>query len=103
MEKRVLFAFVLSLGVLLMFQYFQIKNQPVKPQPPAIPAQSTSINETEVNQPETPGAYGLSEKLPTEKRPVPEGRKIIVETDLYRAVIDTRGGRLTSLALKHYT
>ena len=101
MEKRVLFAFVLSLGVLLLFQYFQIKNQPVKSQPPATPAQSAHTKETETNQSGITETSGAAEKLPT--RPVPEGRKVIVETDLYRAVIDTRGGRLTSLALKYYT
>ncbi|MFH2068302.1 MAG: membrane protein insertase YidC [Candidatus Omnitrophota bacterium] len=101
MEKRVLFAFILSLGVLLTFQYFQVKNQPAKP--PATAVQSTPANETQVNRPGTPQTSGLSEKLPAEKKPAPEGKKITIETDLYRAVIDTRGGRLTSLALKHYT
>ncbi|MFA5394006.1 MAG: membrane protein insertase YidC [Candidatus Ratteibacteria bacterium] len=100
MEKRVLFAFILSLGVLLLFQYFQVKNQPVKP--PAIPVQSTPANETQTSQPEITRASGFTEKSPVEKY-VPEGKKIIIETNLYRATIDTRGGQLTSLALKHYT
>src|ERR1035437_2199752 len=100
MEKRVLFAFILSLGVLLLFQYFQVKNQP--PKPPSFPVQSTPANETQTNQPGIPQASGLPEGSPVGKAPVPESKKVIIETDLYRAVIDTRGGRLTSLALKHY-
>ena len=102
MEKRVLFAFILSLGVLLLFQYFQVKNQPVKPQPTAIPVQSTPANETQTSQTGIPQTAGLSEGSPIEKTLVPESKKVIIETDLYRAIIDTRGGRLTSLALKHY-
>ena len=102
MEKRVLFAFILSLGVLLLFQYFQVKNQPVKPPLPENVIQSTPANETQASQPGIPQASGLPEKSPIGKTLVPEGKKVIIETDLYRAVIDTRGGRLTSLALKHY-
>ena len=101
MEKRVLFAFILSLGVLLLFQYLQVKNQPTKILPAQV--QPTSADKTQARQTGITQSSDLSEKLPNEKTPAPEGKKIIVETDLYRAVIDTRGGRLASLALKHYT
>lgn len=101
MEKRVLLAFVLSLGILLLFQYFQVKNQPAKPA--VIPVRSTPANETETVQPATSQMSGLPKESPAGKTLLPEGKKVIIETDLYRAVIDTRGGRLTSLALKHYT
>ncbi len=93
MEKRVFIAFALSLAVLFIFQYyFQVKFQ--KTTSPVVEKKST------VTMPEETEPKGPSLKK-TEK--VLKGKKVIVETDLYRAVIDTSGGKITSLGLKDYT
>ncbi|MDD5434295.1 MAG: membrane protein insertase YidC [Nitrospira sp.] len=93
MEKRVLIAIVLSVLVLIGYQYLapapppQPKSQQAA-QPVQNPAESSPISQTE--------ALPLSGKMPGEEK------TITVETDLYKAVFTNRGGVIKHWELKKY-
>src|SRR5436190_10095895 len=103
--RRMMLAFVLSLGVVVAYERLVV--QPRQPQPatqpgtnpePAQPAAPTSA--TTSPAPTTPtqtsGIGYLSSNI--EEGDVP----VVVETDLWRATLTPRGGRLTSLQLKQF-
>ncbi|MFH0797538.1 MAG: membrane protein insertase YidC [Candidatus Omnitrophota bacterium] len=91
--KRALLAFGLSMLVIVFFSYIQTKNQPPKTVP------------TQTPPPVTSDLSPISKISPPSKEEpsLPPAKEVIVETGLYRAVFDSRGGRLISLGLKHYT
>jgi YidC/Oxa1 family membrane protein insertase len=109
MEKRVLFAIILSLAVLLLWQALFPTPQPKRVE--RIPAQGEeekvlppeeafppgkSVQEEEVTAPfpaliEKPDSTTLS----------PE-KEIVVTTDLYTATFSSRGACLKSFELMHY-
>ncbi len=106
MEKRTILAIVLSLAVLLGFQYFF---------PPARPpqqSQTTSQAEAQraVSHPEvakTAATQAATEKTAVDSPHMPppvleKGELIIVDSPLYRAEIDTLGGCLKAFHLKKY-
>lgn len=108
MDKRTLLAVVLSVIVLMVYQYFfakppvkkapgqqetavlsgQEKNAAVSPEKKMQAAPSATVEKT--GKIITAAAAGGSEK------------DVIVETPLYRAVFTTRGAGLKSFELKHY-
>jgi YidC/Oxa1 family membrane protein insertase len=106
--KRAILAVLISLAILLGYQYFfvpappappqevQQLNQPVKPPPAPKAAQE---------QPPTPvpaeAALTKSEP-PAQQEPQRQGRDILVETNLYSAVITETGGGIKSFKLKKY-
>ncbi len=110
MEKNTLLAMFLSAIVIIAWSWLIPTLDP-----PVVPPQksSTSTEETAeamVSSNETAiGSSGMSDletsvlssapKAPDETL---EAKEIVVETDYYRAVIDTRGGVLTSLLLNNY-
>ncbi len=103
-NQRVLLAIVLSLAILLGYNYFFIP----RPVPPtALPEAGTETAQL------VPGDSAVSQ--PTQivtSTPVPvpsvtvtpgrEGRDIYVETSLYQAVISENGGGVKSFRLKNY-
>jgi YidC/Oxa1 family membrane protein insertase len=109
MEKRTILAIVLSLAVLLGFQYFFPPAQPPKPAAVsgkgAAPAAKPLSTDTTAKATQ-PAADAKAVKKPA-AAPAPvaeieEGELVFVETTLYRAEIDTLGGRLKSFYLKEY-
>ncbi|NPA24218.1 MAG: membrane protein insertase YidC [Deltaproteobacteria bacterium] len=106
MEKRTILAIVLSLAVLLGFQYFF---------PPAHPPQkSRTASQTKMQKADSPPAVektatardAAAEKTVAETRTPPpvakKGELIVVDSPLYRAEIDTLGGCLKAFHLKKY-
>jgi YidC/Oxa1 family membrane protein insertase len=105
MEKRTLAAIALSILILFAFRYWEErrvaelrKHQPV-------------VTKTEVPpapKPVTPEAPPLPvEQHPQAAAPAPSEtvgvpKKVVVEGDLYRAVLDSQGAVLASWQLKHY-
>lgn len=106
MEKRTILAIVLSLAVLLGFQYFF----PPAPQHkqvaevPADPSPARTVESSEKNSPIQ--ANQVSGKLvQSDQANVPiieKGETIIVQNSLYRAEIKTLGGQLKAFYLKDY-
>ncbi len=105
MEKRTILAILLSVLVLIAFGYFEQRRQ--RPLPAKLPDVETRGG---IREPSTPAAPSLqAEAAPqAEAPPAPaddtneKGRTIIVEGELYRAVIDNRGAVLNSWQLKKY-
>ena len=103
MDKRTILAVVLSLAVLLVYQFFFTK--PPVPQKAAAPQQSAD----QINKDKTPGSAPAAANAvakPSVKaatiKPEAPARDIKVETSHYTAVFSTRGAALKSLKLKNY-
>ena len=116
MERRVLLAFLLSFLVFLLFvRFFGPEEQPPPPGPVASesapiapgpgpftpgaaappPAESPSAGDPAAGDPDSPLAAPVRE--------AEREQRIAVHTDLYRAEITNRGGRLLSLELLEHT
>lgn len=99
-NKRVLLAVVLSLMVLLTWNYLF---PPITPLAPAPEPQNTTASETMAPEP-------VAEAAPITNEPVQQaalfssaqGEKISIDTPLYHAIINTTGGVLESFVLKNY-
>jgi YidC/Oxa1 family membrane protein insertase len=107
MDRRTLLFVVISVLIIVLYQEVVIKRV-LPPQPEGMPAIAT--DEPAVLPPgapaeeRVPSQAAVTEREFAEERAAPplEGERIAVETDLYRAVLSTGGGRLESLSLKRY-
>ena len=97
MERRALIAVVLSLAILVLYQEFvlpglyqpALSDRPEITEAPAAPVEAAKPSPQEA-------------ELQPAAKPAVAGRKVTVETDLYRAVFTTAGARLESFELKKY-
>jgi len=109
MEKRTIFAFVLSFLVLLVWSFFfsPREEQPQK-QEPAVTQKEESGPKPELKAPESPAPRRIEPQAddrpapPTAARPAMAPREVLVETPLYLAVFSNEGGTITSFKLKSY-
>ncbi len=111
MDRRTLLFVVVSVGILLGYQELVLNRlapPPVEPDAaatasPGVAAPQAAAPAATVGQPpaeDLPAVENASAPA-TAPAPVP-GRRILVETDLYRATINTAGGRLENFKLKSY-
>jgi YidC/Oxa1 family membrane protein insertase len=101
MEKRLLLAAALSLGVLLAWEWLAPK--PPKPQPPApTPAASTTPSTTPQASAGTAEA-SMAPATPAKPESSAEETTETVENDLVKATFTNRGAVLKSFVLKRYT
>ncbi len=107
MDKRTVLAVALSLVVILAYQFFLLPKQPVRtPQP--IPKTLPKAPRVTAPAPATPApaaAPGVTSTQQTERfarQEATSARDIIIDSDLFRVVIDTRGGVAKSWQLKAY-
>lgn len=110
-SQRALFAIILSVLILLGYQYFFVPTPPpnVAPVAPQISAGPSGEPAAEVvlQAPQAVNVTGagtvLSPTISDQSLAVaPQGRDVTVETDLYRAVFTEAGGGLKSFRLKSY-
>ncbi|MDD5204486.1 MAG: membrane protein insertase YidC [Desulfobacterales bacterium] len=103
MEKRTIFAFVLSFAVLLAWSFFfSPKEEQPRKQEPAVTQKEESAPKPAVKSPE-PTAPRAVEPPAKESVAAPFGPKeVFVETPLYQAVLSNEGGTITSFKLKNY-
>ncbi|MFZ5996282.1 MAG: membrane protein insertase YidC [Nitrospirota bacterium] len=99
MEKRTLVAIVLSIAILLAWQYFFVPQTPPAPQQKA--AQEQARQEAAKAPSAVPAAPAMAPLPPTDTAS-PE-KEIKVENNLYAAVFTSRGGTIKSITLKNYT
>ncbi|MDH4029052.1 MAG: membrane protein insertase YidC, partial [Nitrospirota bacterium] len=98
MDKRTLLAVVLSLAILLGWSYFFQKPQ-VQPQTPITEKESVST---------TAPSAAAGEQQPVPIQAIPpvttdsRASDIVIETDLYRAVLSTQGAVVKHWELKKY-
>jgi YidC/Oxa1 family membrane protein insertase len=101
MEKRVIAAISLSIAILFAFRYYEDRRSG------QMPKQLPPVTQTAPSENPPPQAQAEAKPAPKPNAPLPPeeevpGRQIVVECDLYRAVLDNRGAVLTSWQLKHY-
>src|SRR5262245_49287164 len=100
MEKRAILAAVLMAGLLILYQFLFVRPPEAPPPAPdqkqAVPAPAPAP--TVVTPPTTAGPTAA---VPVKEAPSVPQRTAVVETPLYRAVVDSRGGRFTEWTL-HY-
>ncbi len=94
MDKRMLLAIILSIAILITYQYFF-----VKPVPQPVP-QETIKEETKTTQ-AVPKAIAPMPQMPQMGGSVDE-KEVRVESDLYTAVLTSKGGTIKSIELKKY-
>jgi YidC/Oxa1 family membrane protein insertase len=100
LDKRTILAIVLSLAVLLVYQFFFVK--PPVPQKAAAPQQATEqIKKNTAGTPASPEKAANAPAGPVAQPEAP-ARDIKVETPHYTAIFSTRGAALKSLKLKNY-
>ncbi|MHC1713861.1 MAG: membrane protein insertase YidC [Solidesulfovibrio sp.] len=92
-NKRVILAVVLSLAILVGWNF-------LFPAKPPVPSTSTQTQQQAPAAPETVATAPKAETLPA-FAPTP-GKKVTVETPLYTAVFNASGGVLEAFSLKQY-
>ncbi|MBN1879299.1 membrane protein insertase YidC [bacterium] len=114
MEKRFFLALALSITVFLLWSHFfaPVPPDPVQPVNDAgsisetTPTAGVQVTDVPVAQQEIPDVSdamtGVENTESFDTLPVPEKRRIHIETDFVIAEIDTTGGRITSWRLKDY-
>ncbi len=108
MEKRAIIAIALSVLVMLAFQHYFSSRYPV-PKEPAKSAPEVGVQEQAVAPPPQPGPPAIQEStqpsqlVPGEQDTVAASQTVVIESDLYRAVVDNSGALLTSWILNNYT
>ncbi len=113
MEKRLIVAIVLSFLVLMGYQYFFVKPEKARLNPPV----TTAAPSGQASVPGASAAPQASPPAPAEAKPAPEAaapvqdlsavaasaeNEIVVDTPLYRAVWTNRGAVLKSWTLKKH-
>ncbi|MCE5195122.1 MAG: membrane protein insertase YidC [Nitrospiraceae bacterium] len=95
MEKRALIAVVLSLAVLIGYQFFVTppKQQPIKEQK----EQEAVKKEEKKEEPQKQKPI-----LPAKQTAQSQGREITIDTELYSAVLSSTGGTIKKWELKKY-
>ncbi|MBP1599776.1 MAG: rane protein, partial [Acidobacteria bacterium] len=102
MERRVLLAVALSILVLFSFRYFQERH--VGARAPARPAAKEQPAAAEVPPAAVPSAVPAEqgEAVPSAEDTVAAAEPLVIEGDLYRAILDNRGAVISSWQLKKY-
>ena len=105
MEKRFILFIVLTCLILFGFQYFFPQNR--KPVPAQTVEQTESPSAAQYEAAPPPAAAGENNAPPETEGVSPRdtqaaARRIVIDGDLYTAVLDNRGGVLTSWELKDY-
>ena len=105
MDKKTLLAVVLSLALVMGYQYLFIKKIPPEQQTETATQETTvdtSVRHTSEGGTVTDPASALQQPRVKTGDALAPGKDITVETPLYSAVFNTRGATLTPFKLKNY-
>ena len=102
-NRRVVLAVALSIGVLLVWNWLF----PPAQQPPVQPAETTQSQPAQTPEAENIAPAPASDNAPATGLPTvaftpTDGRSVVVNTPLYKAVLNTDGGVLENFVLKKY-
>ena len=101
MERRALIAVAISLAILVVYQEVVLKRLYSPPPGQVDTGQPSAPGPEAPSAPPPPAEMAPAAEAPR-SAPAVGGRDIAIDTDLYRAVVTTAGGRLKSFQLKHY-
>jgi YidC/Oxa1 family membrane protein insertase len=103
MEKRAIIAIALSVLVMLAFQHYFGRKYPAQREASIAPSEAQTREKTSAQLPsESQAIPEPSQIMSNEKETRAEAQTVVIEGDLYRAVVDNRGALLTSWELNHY-
>jgi YidC/Oxa1 family membrane protein insertase len=97
MEKKTLLAIIISIAILIAWDVFFVQPRMPKEQPKKT---QTTTAAAPKQVPAAPAAAPAP--VPAPQAGIKAAQEVIVETPLYRAVWNTRGGQITSLKIKKY-
>ncbi len=100
--QRALAAIVISLAILLGYQYFFVPAPPVPEDVVLVEAQNQTETEPAASTYGAPAQIVSSPQGPEQPSPNLEGRDLMVQTSLYQAVISENGGTIKSFKLNNY-
>jgi YidC/Oxa1 family membrane protein insertase len=100
-QWRLLLAFGLSIMLWVGYQKLVLERYETPPPPPGEAATQENSSTPNTTLPPSPAATSPA-KASGEVAAVPDGANVVVDTDVTRATITTRGGRLLALELKAY-
>jgi YidC/Oxa1 family membrane protein insertase len=105
MDKRTVLAVALSLVVILAYQFFLLPKQPPRPPQPsqqAAPVAPPVVSPAPPAAPPVPTVSSAEQAARVALQDSTPARDIVVESDLLRVVLDTRGAVAKSWLLKSY-
>ena len=106
-EKRLLAAFALSMGVLILWRVFFVKEPPPKPPAPVSAPTTAGSKHSPAPAPAAPNKTAAKPEIPAPTAiPVTEGKEaqeIIVEGPVYQVKFSTQGALIESWVLTKYT
>ncbi|MDD5722280.1 MAG: membrane protein insertase YidC [Syntrophales bacterium] len=105
MDKRTLLAVVLSLALLMGYQYFFPQSRSLTPVKPVQNSEETDVGGQESTGEQTTQKVPVVEHQKTlvkKDEDAGAGKDVVVEGDLYTAVFNSRGAGLKSFKLKEY-
>jgi len=102
MEKRLLLAFVLSFAVLVGFNILFPRQTPTPSAPPAASTPTSASQPAETNPPPATAVAPLPGDVPAEDIQAANEEVVVVDTDLYTAMVSNVGGVVKSFKLKKY-
>jgi YidC/Oxa1 family membrane protein insertase len=104
MEKRAIIAIALSVLVMLAFQHYFGRKYPAQREASIAPSETQTREKTSAQLPsESQAIPEPSQIMSNEKETRAEAQTVVIEGDLYRAVVDNRGALLKSWELNHYS
>ncbi len=101
MERRTLLAIILSILVLVLFQWIAKKTQP-PPKPTLPPQEEVAAPQPTITTPEEKPTEKPEEPLTADVLQDTQLRNVAVETDLFSISFTNQGGRIFSWKLKNY-
>jgi YidC/Oxa1 family membrane protein insertase len=105
MEKRAIIAIALSVLVMLAFQHYFGRQHPAQREASIAPSETQTREKTSAQLPSESQVVPEPSQIMSnenEKETRAEAQTVVVEGDLYRAVVDNKGALLTSWELNHY-
>lgn len=102
MEKRAILAVILSLLVLLGYQYLFVSEVPKAVDQKSLPQMPNKDSDVLIDSVKKTVSAKASAAISGTSQPDLQGRDVAIETDTIRAVIDTRGASIKSWSLKTY-
>jgi YidC/Oxa1 family membrane protein insertase len=105
MDRRTLIFITVSVLIIVLYQELVLKRLPQPPPPAPAPVQTVAPAETRAPAPggsAEPSSLERTLGEPVAEATQLEGRDVVVDTDLYTAVLTTLGGRIKSFQLKKF-
>lgn len=103
MDRNVIIAIILSIAILMAYQFYTMQTSPPPPPPKKEDQVAKEQLKEQPKEPVTKPAPLINVPPIVDKHIKAEEKDIIVENDLYSAIFTSRGGTIKTITLKNYT